>query len=194
MPDENLPNETVENKNQNTNQLPDKQDNQVPLNPESQVPVSSEPVTPADTTNNPAPTNPPAAPSTIADPIASAPVPVPPSGANTSGQGSAAAVPEEVKGWSWGGFLLTWIWGIGNNVMIALLALVGPISFIMAIYLGIKGRELAWQSKRWDSVEHFNRSQRNWGIAGLFIAAIPVLIILLIILIVAINPAGNMQD
>ena len=135
------------------------------------------------------------APTAVVDPIASQPVPAPPVGqSNTSGQGSAAAVPEEVKGWSWGGFLLTWIWGIGNNVMIALLALVGPISFIIAIYLGLKGRELAWQSKRWDSVEHFNRAQKNWGIAGLLIAAVPVVIILLIILIVAINPAGNMQD
>ena len=30
---------------------------------------------------------------------------------NTSGHGKMAAVPPEVRGWSWGAFLLTWIWG-----------------------------------------------------------------------------------
>ena len=50
---------------------------------------------------------------TIADPIAPSKSPIQSSGGNTSGQGSSAVVPEEVKGWSWGGFFLTWIWGIG---------------------------------------------------------------------------------
>ena len=43
---------------------------------------------------------------------------------NTSGQGSSAVVPKEVHGWNWGAFLLNWIWGIGNNVWLALLALI----------------------------------------------------------------------
>ncbi len=37
----------------------------------------------------------------------------------------------------------------------------------MAIYLGVKGRELAWRNKRWDSLEHFNRVQRRWSIWSL---------------------------
>lgn len=32
-----------------------------------------------------------------------------PSAENTSGGGSAVALPEGVKGWSWGAFLLNWI-------------------------------------------------------------------------------------
>ena len=39
----------------------------------------------------------------------------------------------------------------------------------MSIYLGIKGRELAWQNKRWDSVEHFNSVQKRWSIWGLVV-------------------------
>ena len=31
---------------------------------------------------------------------------------NTSGQGKGAIIPEGVKGWSWGPFLLNWIWAI----------------------------------------------------------------------------------
>ena len=32
--------------------------------------------------------------------------------------------------------------------------------------LGIKGREWAWQNKRWDSLEHFNRVQKKWSVWG----------------------------
>src|SRR6516162_11951094 len=34
------------------------------------------------------------------------------------------AIPAEIKRWNWGAFLLNWIWGIGNQTYIALLALI----------------------------------------------------------------------
>ena len=80
---------------------------------------------------------------------------------------SAGAVPDGVKGWSWGAFLLNWIWGPFNGTWIALLCLVPYVGFVMAIVLGFKGREWAWKGKRWDSLEHFNRVQRRWSIWGL---------------------------
>jgi len=88
---------------------------------------------------------------------------------NTSGQGKAAVVPDEIKGWNWGGFLLCWIWGIGNKVWIALLALLPFVGFIMNIVLGIKGNEWAWRNKKWDSVAHFKTTQRIWAIVGLVV-------------------------
>lgn len=107
----------------------------------------------------------PTQPSPTVDPIATPKTSVQSSGGNTSGQGSSAVVPEEVKGWSWGGFFLSWIWGTFNGITLSIriLALIVPF---MNIVLGIKGREWAWQSKRWDSVEHFNQTQRKWAIAG----------------------------
>jgi hypothetical protein len=93
---------------------------------------------------------------------------------NTSGQGASATVPEEVKGWSWAGFGLTWIWGVFNGVLISLLALIPGFALIWAIVLGIKGREWAWRNKKWDSVEHFKNTQRPWDIAGIVIFAIGV--------------------
>jgi hypothetical protein len=83
---------------------------------------------------------------------------------NTSGQGFSAIVPPELQGWNWGAFLLTWIWGIGNKVWLALLALIPiPIAGLaVAIVLGVKGNEWAWQSKKWDSIEQFRRTQRTW--------------------------------
>ena len=82
--------------------------------------------------------------------------------ANTSGMGKDSIIPKELKGWSWGGFLWTWIWAIGNNTWIGLLGLISPISLIIAFVLGIKGREWAWKNKKWDSIEAFNKTQRNW--------------------------------
>lgn len=78
-------------------------------------------------------------------------------------------LPDGVKGWSWGAFLLNWIWAIGNKTWIGLLALVPYLGFIMAIVLGIKGREWAWKNKQWDSLEHFNRVQKKWSFWGVLL-------------------------
>jgi hypothetical protein len=90
-----------------------------------------------------------------------------PTGENTSGQGSLAVIPREIGGWNWGAFLLSWIWAVGNSVWIGLLALIPYAGFIMAIILGVKGNEWAWRYKRWDSVEHFKRTQSTWTKWGL---------------------------
>ena len=71
---------------------------------------------------------------------------------NTSGGGSTAVVPSEVNRWNWGAFLLTWIWGIGNNTFIAFLMFVPFVNIVMWFILGAKGSAWAWQNKRWDSV------------------------------------------
>jgi hypothetical protein len=83
--------------------------------------------------------------------------------------GANTPVPEEIRGWNWGGFLLTWIWGIGNNVWISLIALLSfipwiglVIELVMRIILGVRGNEWAWQRKKWDSIEHFKKTQRTW--------------------------------
>lgn len=73
------------------------------------------------------------------------------------------AVPDGIRGWSWGAFLLSWVWAIGNKTWIGLLALIPYVGLVMAIVLGIKGREWAWQNKEWDSVEHFQRVQKQWN-------------------------------
>lgn len=88
---------------------------------------------------------------------------------NTSGMGKGAALPDGVKGWSWGAFLFNWIWAIFNKTWIGLLCFIPYIGIVMSIYLGVKGRELAWQNKRWDSLEHFNRVQRQWSKWGVII-------------------------
>ncbi|MCH7541965.1 hypothetical protein IH981_04300, partial [Patescibacteria group bacterium] len=110
----------------------------------------------------------------ILDPIASTP-PTPPSSNNTSGQGSTAVVPEEVKGWSWGAYFLNWIWGIANSVWWSLLMFVPFVNWVMPFVLGMKGKEWAWQAKQWESVEHFKKIQHKWDIAGIIIGVLALL-------------------
>lgn len=97
---------------------------------------------------------------------------------NTSGQGAAAVVPEEIKRWNWGAFLLNWIWSIGNQTWIGLLSLVPYVGFIMAIVLGVKGSEWAWRNRRWESVQQFKEVQRIWAMWGVGILVASFLIAL----------------
>ncbi len=103
---------------------------------------------------------------------------------NTSGQGSSAVVPKEIRGWNWGAFLLNWIWANRNNVWIGLLSLIPCAGFIMDIVLGVKGSEWAWRSKRWDSIEHFKRTQRTWAWWGVGVFIVSFVINLILVLFI----------
>jgi hypothetical protein len=78
-----------------------------------------------------------------------------------------APIPPEIDRWNWGAFLLSWIWGIGNNTFIALLTFIPIVGFVMMIVLGAKGSAWAWRNKQWESVAHFQRVQREWAVAGI---------------------------
>ena len=93
---------------------------------------------------------------------------------NSSGQGPAAVVPAEVARWNWGAFLLTWIWGIGNNTFIALLAFIPLVGFVMMFVLGARGSAWAWQNKKWDSIEEFRAVQRKWAKWALIVYALVI--------------------
>jgi uncharacterized Tic20 family protein len=86
--------------------------------------------------------------------------------------GTRASVPKEIKGWNWGAFLICFFWSIGNNVWIGLLSATPFVGLFVAIYMGINGNELAWKNKRWESVEHFKSTQKNWTIAGVIFTII----------------------
>jgi len=92
----------------------------------------------------------------------------------------SAELPEELKGFSWGAFFWTWIWGIAHNTywpliafIIAFIPYVGKIGcFGIAIYLGIHGNELAWKNRKWESVEQFKTAQKKWALMALRVAII----------------------
>lgn len=113
---------------------------------------------------------------------------------NTSGQGSSASVPKEIKGWNWGAFLLTWIWGLFHRVWLSLLVFIPYAGLVMAIILGIKGNEWAWQAEHYGSVEEFKKRERKWAIAGLIVwSIIPILAIISTTMILVINPAEMLR-
>lgn len=96
---------------------------------------------------------------------------------NTSGQGKNAAVPPEIDRWNWGAFGLSWIWGLGNNTLLALLVFVPCVGLAVPIVLGVKGSAWAWQNRRWESIEEFRRVQRGWAIAALAMLGVAVVVI-----------------
>jgi len=97
--------------------------------------------------------------------------------------------PDELKGWNWGAFLLSWIWSIGHNVWIGLIALVAPAWLVMAIILGIKGNDRAWQNRQFKSVEEYKEIQKAWTKWGIItvIAALVLGVISIILYIVLFN-------
>ncbi|MFL9456660.1 MULTISPECIES: serine/threonine protein kinase [Nostocales] len=86
-------------------------------------------------------------------------------------------VPEAIKGWNWGAFLIPWLWLWQNRVWSGLLCFVPIVGFLMSVTLGIKGNEWAWKSRHWRSIQHFKEYQRSWAIAGILFAA-PISILL----------------
>lgn len=83
--------------------------------------------------------------------------------------GADVPLPDGIKGWSWGAFLLSWLWAIFNRTWWGLLAFIPYVGLIVALWLGFKGREMAWRNCSWDSVEHFNRVQKKWSQWGVIL-------------------------
>jgi hypothetical protein len=85
-----------------------------------------------------------------------------------SGRGEHSEIPDEIKGWNWGAAGTNIVWGLSNNVYIALLYMLPYVGFIMIFVLGAKGNEWAWKQNQWESPQKFLEVQnmwKNWGIA-----------------------------
>jgi len=93
-----------------------------------------------------------------------------------------------LKKWNWGAFLLSWIWSFGHGLtMWGILALAaafvpivgGLVSFGIAIYLGLKGNELAWQTGRFASLDAMKQTEQKWTKwAIILFVAVMVLVVL----------------
>ncbi len=97
---------------------------------------------------------------------------------------NGSELPDELRGWNWGAFLLTWIWAIAHKTWIGLLSLVGGlipfvgpvIVLVMWIMLGLKGNEWAWKNRKFASVEEFKEVQKKWAIWGLVLFIISIVL------------------
>jgi len=97
---------------------------------------------------------------------------------NTSGTGYSAIVPGEIKGLNWGAFFIPVIWGIFHKVWLGVLCLAPVVGFILPFVLLVKGNDWAWQSKQWDSIDQFKRSQKKWMYWGIAAFVAPFVLIL----------------
>ncbi|MBQ7256305.1 MAG: DUF1559 domain-containing protein [Abditibacteriota bacterium] len=91
--------------------------------------------------------------------------------------------PQALRGWSWGGFSLTLIWGIVHSAWLSLLWLIGPISLIVSIYFGVFGNSWAWKSGRFKTPQECMECQKVWNIWGLVIFIINVILIVILLFI-----------
>ena len=99
---------------------------------------------------------------------------------NDSGTRSAR-LPRSARGWNTAAFLLGPVWGPANGVWLGVIGLVFlflpflDIPTRMILYLafgallGLKGNEMAWKARRWNSVEHFKRIQQAWMMFALVV-------------------------
>lgn len=74
--------------------------------------------------------------------------------------------PAPVHGWSWGAFVLTAPFGIGNGVYLSLLSLIPIFSLFWSFVCGAKGYEWAQNSGTYNTVEEFNAAMGSWDRAG----------------------------
>lgn len=98
------------------------------------------------------------------------------------------SLPSSLKHFNWGAFLFNWIWGIMHGKYITLLyfvsciiPVIGPVA--ISIWFGIAGNKWAWKSKNWESIEQFNKCQRNWVKLWIVLAVISLIFAIKILLI-----------
>ncbi|MEG3768845.1 cytochrome c oxidase assembly factor Coa1 family protein [Alteromonas sp. 14N.309.X.WAT.G.H12] len=75
-------------------------------------------------------------------------------------------IPEHLKKWNWGAFLLNWLWGVGNNTYSAFKVFIPIYGFYYLFKLGFHGSEYAWKNGTWRDENHFIKVQRNWARAS----------------------------
>jgi len=73
--------------------------------------------------------------------------------------------------WNWGAFLLSWIWAFGHGLSLwGVIGLVagfipgvgGLVALGIAIYLGLKGNQLAWETGKYSSIEVLKETEQKW--------------------------------
>ncbi len=91
---------------------------------------------------------------------------------------------QELEKFNWGAFLCALIWGLGHNcwwclllIPISLIPYVGIVfTIIFSFFMGNYGNKIAWKYKKWESLEEFRKTQRQWVIISLLITSFLIII------------------
>lgn len=108
------------------------------------------------------------------------------------------AVPAEIINWNWAAFLLSPLWVIAmrrwgwfwfftccvvvswilHDVVMCGMGFYGFLVYLgCASYLGVKGNQLAWKTRRWRGADDFNRAQLKWSNFAVFLYVIPSMLV-----------------
>ena len=92
-----------------------------------------------------------------------------------SSRSESEPVPQEIQHWNWSAFILGPIWGLIHKLWWSILGFLPllplppnlrPVSIVVLIgvmiILGLKGNEMAWRARQWDSTEKFLTIQQRW--------------------------------
>ncbi len=154
----------------------------------------------------PAPGAPPGDPtlSAMPPPVSAPPAPGLPTagayGVSPYPSGNDAAMLPHVQGGNLGAFWFSWIWAFSHRLtgwgiailVISFIPYVSIINLGLAIYIGIKGNELAWERRPFRDVEDFRACQRVWRSWAIgFIIATVAIVVLAIIFIAFAAVAQN---
>jgi TIR domain len=106
------------------------------------------------------------------------PPPPPPQGETRPQLSEEARIEVELAKWNWGAFLLTWVWGVANGVYRSFLVWIPFYGLYEWVMLGKNGNRLAWETKRWQTIDEFHTTQRKWAIWAWVVAVVVILIII----------------
>ncbi len=106
---------------------------------------------------------------------------------------SRSQIPREIRRWNWSAFILGPIWGLSHNIWWSALGLLPLLSFLprqltiatwvlVAVLLGLKGNELAWRARRWESVDRFMAIQQRWVTLSIIFAIGALLLVIAVLL------------
>jgi len=70
---------------------------------------------------------------------------------------------EYIKSFSMGALILGWIWilfsRLYSKLWVIIPLFIPGINIVFAIWLGVEGRRMAWEEKKWDDFEEFKQRQ-----------------------------------
>lgn len=98
---------------------------------------------------------------------------------NTSGLGRGQPLPQAARGFSLGGLVPGGLYAFAcKNPLVGFIGL-GLLFFkwypLYVIYIGVVGRQMAWQNRRFEDVAHYNRVMQRWDIAGFYMLPLYVI-------------------
>jgi hypothetical protein len=95
---------------------------------------------------------------------------------NTSGMGGPVPIEIRMMRWNWGGFCLPFLWMLNHGMIgwgiclfvVQWIPFVGMgAGLIASIALGASGNEIAWQRRRFSSLDEFRAVEKAWTTWGI---------------------------